>query len=45
MDIFQKISLNAFLKHYLNKSRNNNKGIYNSGDLLNTLKIIKKSKL
>ena len=45
MDIFQKIGLDAFLKHYLNKSQNNNKGIHNSGDLLNTLKIIKKSRL
>ena len=42
MDIFQKISLNTFLIHYLNKSQRNNSGIYNSEDLLNTLNIIKK---
>lgn len=45
IDIFQKISLNTFIIHYLNKSQRNNGGIYNSEDLLNTLNIIKKSKL
>jgi predicted dehydrogenase len=44
MDIFQKLSLNNFIKHYLKKSKRSKLAISSNKVLLNTLNIIKKTK-
>ena len=44
MDIFQKLSLNNFIKHYLKKSKHSKLAISSNKVLLNTLNIIKKTK-
>ena len=44
MDIFQKLSLSTFLKHYLNKSKDSKIPISSNKVLLNTLNIIQKAK-
>ncbi len=44
MDIFQKLSLNNFIKHYLKKPMESKLTISSNKDLLNTLNIIQKTK-
>tara|TARA_A100001015_G_scaffold266282_1_gene315330 strand:+ start:1175 stop:1360 length:186 start_codon:yes stop_codon:yes gene_type:complete len=44
MDIFQKLSLNNFIKHYLKKSMGSKITISSHKDLLNTLNIIQKAR-
>ncbi len=44
MDVFQKLSLNNFIKHYLKKSNDSKFIISSNKDLLNILNIIEKTK-